>query len=65
LAAASPSTRTRSVNEYPYRDYIALAHGRLWHEPVDPRCLLTGRYRVISGRHMLNASSSHFDPEST
>ena len=25
-------------------------------------CPLTGRYRVISGQHMLNTSSSHFDP---
>jgi hypothetical protein len=25
-------------------------------------CPLTGRYRVIGGQHMLNASSSHFDP---
>jgi hypothetical protein len=37
----------------------------MWHEPADPARPLTGRYRVISGQHMLNASSSHFDPEAT
>jgi hypothetical protein len=35
----------------------------IWHEPADPARPLTGRYRVTSGRDMLNASSSHFDPE--
>ena len=33
---------------------------RYWHEPADPERPLIGRYRVLSGRHMLNASSSHF-----
>ena len=36
---------------------------RYWHEPADPERPLIGRYRVLSGRHMLNASSSHFDPK--
>ena len=38
---------------------------RYWHEPADPERPLIGRYRVLSGRHMLNASSSHFDPRPT
>jgi hypothetical protein len=33
----------------------------MWHEPADPARLLTGRYRVISGQHMLAASLSAFD----
>jgi hypothetical protein len=39
-------------------------NGRYWHEPADPRCPLTGRYRGISGQHVLNVSSSHFDQAS-
>ena len=35
----------------------------MWHEPADPARPLTGRYRVISGQHMLNASSSHLTPK--
>jgi hypothetical protein len=35
---------------------------RYRHEPADRRCPLNGRYRMISGQHMLNVSSSHFDP---
>ena len=38
---------------------------RYWHEPADPERPLIGRYRVLSGRHMLNASSSHFDLKPT
>jgi hypothetical protein len=38
---------------------------RYWHKPAGPPCLLSGRYRRISRRHMLNASSSHFEAEPT
>ena len=30
--------------------FAAPAHGRLWHEPDLPRCLLSGSYRGISRR---------------
>jgi hypothetical protein len=29
---------------------------------TDPGCPLSGRYRAISGQHMLNTSSSEIDP---
>jgi hypothetical protein len=32
------------------------------HEAADPECLFFGRYRGQTRQHMLNASSSHFDP---
>jgi hypothetical protein len=32
---------------------------------ANPECPLIRRYRVISERHMLNASSSHLDPKLT
>jgi hypothetical protein len=41
---------------------------RVWycHEPADPGCPFTGCYRMISGRHLLNASSRILtDPEQT
>ena len=45
-----------------HADENDLADVRFWHETADPGCPLIGRYRVISGLHMQNASSSHFDP---
>ena len=32
---------------------------------LNPGCPLSGRYRVVNGQHMLNASSLHFDPVRT
>jgi hypothetical protein len=41
---------------------MMLADDRMWHEAADPGCPLSGRYRAISGQHMLNTSSSEIDP---
>ena len=38
---------------------------RFWHEAAARGCPLNGRYRVISRLHMLDASSSLFDPHPT
>jgi len=47
------------------RLFAASAHGRFWHFSAVPTAPTNVGYRGQTGRHMLNASSSHFDPSAT
>jgi hypothetical protein len=42
---------------------MSAADVRVWHEPADPECPLSGHDRVINGQLMFNVSSSLFDLE--
>ncbi len=45
--------------------FVAAAYDRLWHSSAVPTVPSNVGYRVWTGRHMLIASFSHFDPELT
>jgi hypothetical protein len=42
---------------------MTVADDRLWHSSAVPTAPSNVGYRGQTGRHMLNASSSHFDPD--
>ena len=61
VTACTSFSTTISNESIPY----SANSGRLWHNPDMPTPLLSVRYRVRSGKHLLAASISAFDPQRT